>query len=936
MHIYRNEYGTKARWTMRVLMTLLTIHCSLFTSAAPNDSIIVYNETRPLIYEDAWDLWPYVFLNENGEPDGYNIDLLKMIFKELDIPYVIKLKPTLEAQADLRDRKSDLMLRMDASFSRNNASFGKSIVQLFTHSIVTPKEKKLDIQKGEQLANYSVIVHDGSYSHYYLKDNRWATDIDAYDDMQEAIQKVAAEDEGIIVWNTMSLKWLMQKFHTDNLQLTPIDIPYGEYKFFANDHHLLAQLDSVYSQLRANDRLVPIQNKWFYPERTETGIPSWIWQFVTFLGIIFLAIVINYILYKVREQKMTKEVRKSNDRLSLILKTSQVSFWTYQAKTQVYTVMDQQGRPVRDYTSLEFSQLYQPSDFIKLTDALKQIIEDQTDSITLELRARSDEEAPEESYYRSTLAVLRRDKKNKPAVIICSESNITQEKMRKQTVKDTMLRYQSIFNSAMIDMVYYNEKGIITDMNQKAIEAIPGGIEFIRSLNITVQQVLGIGDFRLEDFDHIYLTQIYTSADDERPLNRILKRDKLYYELQLMPVRDSKNHLMAIFGTGRDVTELALSHQQQKENTLKLQQANQEITEYIENIDYVLSYGGISMVRYSLNNHILTIYSEINRERYALTQTRAMSFVEKNSQKQALRILNRMDSQQPGAIHVDIKTIIRKKGDMPLYLQLHFIPTYKDGEIVEYFGMCRDISDIKLIEEKLAQETLHAQEVETVKNAFLHNMSHEIRTPLNSVVGFSELFEMEHTTEDETIFIQQIKESSAALLKLINDILFLSRMDAGMIAINKRSIDFASIFDGRCESIWANSKVPGVEYLTKNPYKRLVIEVDEPHIYLMMDKIITNAVQHTTKGTVLARYDYIGDLLVISVEDSGSGIPESAIEHIFERFVTGANTGVGLGLSICHELIERMGGKIQLKSEEGKGTTVWFSLPCKVTEMERI
>ena len=237
--------------------------------------------------------------------------------------------------------------------------------------------------------------------------------------------------------------------------------------------------------------------------------------------------------------------------------------------------------------------------------------------------------------------------------------------------------------------------------------------------------------------------------------------------------------------------------------------------------------------------------------------------------------------------------------------------------------MCRDISDIKVIEAKLEQETIRAQEVEVVKNAFLHNMSHEIRTPLNSVVGFSELFEMEHSAEDEAVFIKEIKESSAALLKLINDILFLSRLDAGMITVNQRAIDFASIFEGRCETSWHPYKKAGVDYSVQNPYQKLVIEIDEPKVSMIMDKIITNAAEHTTKGSILARYDYIGDQLVVSIEDTGDGIPEDAIEHIFERFVTGANTGVGLGLSICHELIEYMGGKIQLKSKEGQGTTVW-------------
>ena len=497
-----------------------------------------------------------------------------------------------------------------------------------------------------------------------------------------------------------------------------------------------------------------------------------------------------------------------------------------------------------------------------------------------------------------------------------------------------MLRYQSIFNSAMIDMVAYDQDGYITEMNQKSLDALGVSIETIREMKIHVKEVLGLKDFSIEDMDYIYLTQIYTK-EDKRPLNRLLKRDEMYYELQLMPVRGKQNEILGIFGTGRDVTETVYAYRQLKANTQQLQQVNNEMTTYVKNIDYVLRVGGISMTTYHLDTHTLTIYSEIGNARYALTQTRAISLVAEESKKQALRMLNKMENLATGSLHGEIKSIIRQNGK-PLYLEFHFIPLYHQGEIKEYFGMCRDISELKAIENQLAKETVRAQEVEVIKNAFLRNMSYEIRTPLNSVVGFSELFEMEHTPEDEAVFIDEIKSSSASLLKLINDILFLSRLDAEMITINPKPVDFAAICVSRCEAVWNNLKQPGVEYIVRNPYKRMVVEIDEANLSQVVDKVITNAVQHTTKGTVEARYDYMGDQLIISVEDTGSGIPKEAVEHIFERFVTGANTGAGLGLSICHELIEYMGGKIQLKSEEGKGTTVWITLPCKLIEMERI
>ena len=904
-------------------------------SAAPQDSIIVYDQNDPLIYEDAWDLWPYIFLNASGEPDGYNIDLLKLIFKELDIPYIVKLKPTLEAQADLKARKSHLMLRMDADFARSNSSYGHSIVQLFTHSIVVPKSKHIDIRDVSDLANHRVIVHDGSFSHHYLLDHKINVQIETFEDMRDAIAKVSSENDGIILWNTMSLKWLIQKYQTDHLEIIPIDLPYGEYKFFSHDHHLLAQMDSVYNILRASDRLTAIQNKWFYPERKDSGIPAWIWQVIYFLTIVALFFVLYYILYKVRERKMTKEIRKSNDRLSLIMETSHVSFWTYDVVSQIFTVMDQHGRPERTYTSLEFSQRYKADGFNKLTNALKQVIQEEVPTVTINLLVWEANHADDPRNFNLTLSVLRRDRQKKPSVIICSRNDITEDLARHQKVKDTLLRYQSIFNSAMIDMVSYDQDGYIIELNQKALDALGVTNETIREMKIHVKDVLGFKDFSMEDMDYIYLTQIYTSKDDKRPLNRLLKRDEMYYELQLMPVRGKQNEILGIFGTGRDITETVHAYRQLKANTQQLQQVNNEMTTYVKNIDYVLRVGGISMATYHLDTHTLTIYSEIGHARYALTQTRAISLIAEESKKQALRILNKMENQASGSLHGEIKCIIRQKGK-PLYLEFHFIPLYHQGKIKEYFGMCRDISELKAIENQLAKETVRAQEVEVIKNAFLRNMSYEIRTPLNSVVGFSELFEMEHTPEDEAVFINEIKSSSASLLKLINDILFLSRLDAGMITINPQPMDFAAICENRCEAIWHHLKQPGVEYIVRNPYKRMVVEVDDANLSMVIDKVITNAVQYTTKGIVEARYDYMGDQLIISVEDTGPGIPQAAVEHIFERFVTGANTGAGLGLSICHELIEYMGGKIQLKSEEGKGTTVWITLPCKLIEMERI
>ena len=249
------------------------------------------------------------------------------------------------------------------------------------------------------------------------------------------------------------------------------------------------------------------------------------------------------------------------------------------------------------------------------------------------------------------------------------------------------------------------------------------------------------------------------------------------------------------------------------------------------------------MARYNPETHMLAIYRDSSHIEFTLTQTRALGFADDSSRRRALSIINSMDSLADRPIHADIKTILHKRGGGGrLHLQMHFIPVHDgQGQLKEYFGMCRDISDLKNIEEKLAAETLRAQEVEVLKNAFLHNMSFEIRTPLNTVVGFAELFQMEHSQEDEMVFIQEIKNNSSKLLKLINDILFLSRLDAEMIEFKTHSTDFTSMINQQCEAVWGNSAKAGVDYIVSSPFRRLVLDIDSTNVGIIIDKIVTKA-----------------------------------------------------------------------------------------------
>ncbi len=934
LHIFKKR--NKRQWAAAVAcltVAALSPHVSL--SAQTNDSIRVFTEEHPLVYEDAWDLWPYAFLNENGEATGYNIDLLKIMFRELHIPYVIRLKPTQTALNDLKAGQADLTCGMDAHFHNDYAQYGKTVIQLFTHSVLHQKDEPAAVKDLADLARNHVIVHEGSFSHHLMKQRGWGSNAIPYDDMQEAVQKVHHTPGTQIVWNTLSLKFLIRKFQFNDLELSPVDIPHGEYKFMSKNPQLLHQLDSVYMLLNSEGLLQPIQNKWFYPEHKDTGIPLWIWKAIIVVVIILIGVLTYFIIYRLREQRMTGKVRRSNARLALVLRASHVYIWQYNIYNNTVVTFDKDGRyEVSSLSSKFYDYEVIPEDFVRLRKALTFQTAKQFSRQVLYMKA-IEVTSGKVLDFVITISVLHRDANGQPTVLIGSSRDITQEKLRQQKAKENILRYRSIFDSAMVDMVAYDENGVITDINKKAAAAFPQNKQALIDSHITLQQVTGLSDLDLKTMDTMHMTQLYQSTDDIRILNRLLKRPKLYYELQLVPVRDEQGHLQAIFGAGRNVTEMVNSYTQLQRNNQLLQQANKEMSDYISNTNFVLQNGGVRMVDYSPDTHTIVLYSAIGKCQYKLTQTRTLSLTAEESKKTAQRILNSMDNRTHSTQRASVKTSLRVKGH-PLYLYFSFVPEFNDkGEVVNYFGMCRDISEIKATEELVAAESVKAQEVEAVKNAFLRNMSYEIRTPLTSVVGFAELFQMEHSTQDEPVFIEEIKRNSAHLLKLINDILFLSRLDAKMIEIKPTTVDFATFFEGRCEMAWNSDKRPGVRYITDNPYHKLVVDIDVQNLGIIIDQIVANAVQHTTQGMVRVRYDYTGEGLVLAFQDTGCGIPKHLLDHIFDRFINSSSHGTGLGLAICHELVQQMGGRITIRSEKDRGTIVWVTIPCNSSEIER-
>ena len=249
---------------------------------------------------------------------------------------------------------------------------------------------------------------------------------------------------------------------------------------------------------------------------------------------------------------------------------------------------------------------------------------------------------------------------------------------------------------------------------------------------------------------------------------------------------------------------------------------------------------------------------------------------------------------------------------------------------VEVNGLCLNIQQIKETEINLTKALKKAEESDKKKSAFLANMSHEIRTPLNAIVGFSQLLssDMELEQDEKNEFIGLINTNNDLLLKLISDILDLSRIESGQISFTYADCDLNQLV----EDIFNTHRVlmpQGVELIKEVPEIPAIIYTDRFRLTQVVTNFINNATKFTTHGYIKVKYEYDTEHILLSVEDTGKGIPKDKIKQVFERFqkLDEFAKGTGLGLAISLSIIKTFKGTILLDSEEGKGSKFTISLP---------
>lgn len=242
-----------------------------------------------------------------------------------------------------------------------------------------------------------------------------------------------------------------------------------------------------------------------------------------------------------------------------------------------------------------------------------------------------------------------------------------------------------------------------------------------------------------------------------------------------------------------------------------------------------------------------------------------------------------------------------------------------------------DITRQKNVEKELKLATKKAENADLSKSAFLANMSHEIRTPLNAITGFAEILASTDTKEEKAQYQEIIKMNADLLLQLVNDILDMSKIEAGTLDfvyadldINQLLSDLQQLFRMRIAEAGSNVKIEIEPSLPS-----CQIRADRNRIAQVISNFVTNAIKFTKEGSIRIGYKATDTELYFYVTDTGSGIPEDKLPEVFGRFVklNKDKKGTGLGLSICKTIITKLKGEIGAESIEGEGSTFWFTIP---------
>ena len=481
----------------------------------------------------------------------------------------------------------------------------------------------------------------------------------------------------------------------------------------------------------------------------------------------------------------------------------------------------------------------------------------------------------------------------------------------------------NIYKNLPVGIELYNKEGVLVDLNDKELDLFHVDSK---------EELLGINIFENPVFPEEMKERLRNNEDADFTFRYdFSKLGEYYSNNKAEGTIDLVTKVTTLYDENHNPVNYLLINADKTETTV----AYNKIQEFEEFFELIGDYAKVGYAHFNIlskQGHAQKSWYKNIGEEYGTPLSEIIGTYKSFHPDDRDMILQFFEEVQKGnADKLSHKIrVFRENGECTWTHVNLFVRKYApQDKVIELISINYDITDLKQIEEMLVNERDRAEASDRLKSAFLANMSHEIRTPLNAIVGFSSLLASAENVVEKELYNSLISHNNELLLNLINDIIDLSKIEAGYLELHQNWFNLTELLD-ECVAEYARLLPSGVELLTSYPEHDALVELDKLRIKQILNNFLSNALKNTIRGYVEVFYEIDKHCVRIGVKDTGRGIPQNMLEKIFERFekVDSFAQGVGLGLSICKSIVDKMNGRIQVYSQLGLGTTFIAELPC--------
>lgn len=655
---------------------------------------------------------------------------------------------------------------------------------------------------------------------------------------------------------------------------------------------------------------------------------------VTIVILVFLIVIVYNRVIIQRIRRASRLSRQTSNLMQQALKSCETNVIMYDPAKDYTFKLYGHMIPDRGITSDEWKAHVHPDDLPDALHSIRQVIsgKEKEKEFNYRWNFNFEEGEPRWGYLHNYSIGEYVSGISRPNVVISTLVDETELMLQQEKEKELTEKYKLIFENSIIGLSFYSADGWLIDANKKMRELCHFDSDdydtYFSNTNLFDAQPFH------ENVDRNHVEEFWVcSKNDYNDLH-------IYLEIRLHPIHDKNGKLTYIAIAIRDISEERDLYLQSKLNDEQIKKANKDIQRYEMELQYMME--AIDMRAWRIDYQEKKVQfmkglSEIVKE---LTFDEYITYFIGDDQLDVAKKLTEPELYftTPMSILRNMRPLFHSTDEVQ-WNQINSLPILNDeGKLIGAFGLIRNMTRFYKAQELLKQETQRAIESGRLKSVFLANMTHEIRTPLNAIVGFSDLLQMMTTAEEKKEIIHVIHNNCDMLLRLINDIMAISSMDANGLIMKPADVDFAKAFNDICQTLAQRVENPNVQFIKENPYQTLQTRLDMGRITQVITNFVTNAVKYTQNGHIKVGYRLQDNGIYMYCEDTGTGIPKEKCPQVFERFVKLNDyvQGTGLGLSICKAIAERCNGKIGVDSEVGQGSTFWMWIPCVINNQEII